>query len=353
MRILQLIHNHKFGGAEQHVRQLCEGLRNTGHSVEVAAPKSAWIGERLQEAGFRVHDFDFRGHYDVSSLFRLVALLHKHQFDLVHTHLVRAAWYGKIAVALTGTPIVSSVHDMATWKRYPRNHPLIAVSNAVKEHLISRRFEAGKISVIFPGAMNYNLGEKEAQTRKNVRHDLGLTESEVAVLMVGRVAEIKGHDIALESMRLLGQAEGPRFRLFCAGQETQWGRALRASAAGKYATWLGRRSDVADLLAAADIIIQPSRSEGLGIALMEAASVKKPMVASNVGGIPEIIKDQVTGRLIQPNDPMALAEAIKALAYDTDEATRLGQAAQDRFVEEYSVPTMIAKTLAVYESINA
>ncbi|MDX9844572.1 MAG: glycosyltransferase family 4 protein [Aquabacterium sp.] len=353
MMILQIIHNHKFGGAEQHLRDLCEGLRDAGHVVEVAAPLNSWIGQRLIEAGFVVHDFDFRGHYDVLAMARLFLLLRQKKFDIVHAHLVRAAWYGRIAAALSGTPMLSSVHDMTTWKRYSRKHSTIAVSMAVKKHLISRGFEADKIFVVFPGAKNCDLGEVAEQTRQKVRKDLGLTDLDIAVFMIGRVAEVKGHDIALDAMRLLSNSDGGRVRLFCAGQETEWGRALHASDAGQYATWLGRRDDVAELLAAADIFIQPSRSEGLGIAIMEAASASKPIIATSVGGIPEIIDDQVNGLLVPPESSFSLAEAIKKMARDADEANFFGRVAQHRFEIEYSIPIMIQKTVAIYRSVIA
>lgn len=351
MFILQIIHNHKFGGAEQHLRNLCEGLREAGHVVEVVAPQKSWVGQRLVEAGFVVHDFDFRGHYDVLAMIRLVLLLRQKRFDIIHTHLVRAAWYGKIAATLAGTPMLSTVHDMTTWKRYPRRRSLIAVSMAVKKHLVSRGFDAEEVSVVFPGAKNCNLGKLAAQTRNKVRQDLGVADCEKAVFMIGRVAEVKGHDVALEAMRLLRNDEGQCVRLFCAGQETPWGSALHASDAGEYATWLGRRDDVAELLAAADIFIQPSRSEGLPVAMMEASSAAKPMIATNVGGMPEVIEDQINGLLVPPENPIALAMAIKELARDADKANCFGQAAQQRFEKEYSIATMIQKTLEIYQSV--
>lgn len=352
MNILQIIHNHKFGGAEQHVISLCKGLRDAGHNVEVAAPKKSWIGQRLINAGFIVHDFDFRGHYDLWAMARLTHLAHVMHYDVIHTHLARAAFYGRIAAALTGTPLISTVHGMATWKRYPRKHPLIAVSMAVKRHLIHHGFEPERISVVFPGAKNCNLFELGDQARKKIRSELGLTDSDIAILIIARVAKIKGHDIALEAMRILRKSKENHFYLFCAGPETQWGSALRASENGKYATWLGHRDDIAELLAAADIVIQPSRSEGLGVAIMEACSAAKPMIATNVGGIPEIVEDHVNGLLIPPEDPTALADAIATISRNSDKANHFGTASQRRFQSEYSESIMLQRTINLYDSLH-
>lgn len=349
MRTLQILHNHKYGGAEQHLLQLCAGLRAAGHTVEVAAPRQAWIGQRLAEDGFVVHDFDFRGHYDAAALYRLVRLLRRQRYDLIHTHLVRAAWYGQWAAHWTGQRLVSTVHDLTTWKRYPRHQPLIAVSQAVKDHLVMRGFAPERIEVVFPGARDC-LPACTPDTRASTRQALGLAEHDTAVLLVGRVAEVKGHDVALSAARLLQQQAGiGTVQWLFAGQETAWGQQQHAHDTNRLAMWLGRRDDIPELLAAADVVVQPSRSEGLGLALMEACSAGKPIVASRVGGIPEVVADGVNGLLVPPEDPAALAQAIQHLMEHPATAQQFGLQARQRFERAFSIDTMLAHTLRVYQ----
>lgn len=351
MHILQVLHNHKFGGAEQHLLQLCVGLREAGHTVEAVAPARAWIGQRLQEVGFTVHDFDFRGHYDMVGLLRLVGLLRRRRYDLMHTHLVRAARYGHLAARWTGTPLVCSVHDLTTWQRYPHQRRLIAVSDAVKRHLESRGFRPENIEVIFPGARDCSLGVDSAAARRRVRAELGIAEHEQAIVLIGRVAEVKGDDIALESVRILHEQGHTQVRLLFAGQDTDWGTALRTGEQGRYATWLGRRDDIPQLLAAADICIQPSRSEGLGMALMEAASAGKALVATRVGGIPEVIEHGHSGWLVPPDDAAALAQAILTLLRHPEMALQMGTRARQRFDAAFSIANMVTHTLGVYRTM--
>ena len=350
MRILQILHNYKLGGAEQHLVQLCVGLRNSGLEIETAVPKGSWIWQRLTENGFTVHPLDFRGHYDIRSLLKLTMLLRQQGYDLVHTHLVRAAWYGRLATKLTNTPMVCSVHDMTTWKHYPRDRQLIAVSAAVKQHLGTHGFDPENIQVVFPGARDCSLGTEQASTRSTIRSELGLQPDDMAIFMIGRIAEVKGHDIALEAISRLHEQGLHHLKLVFAGQETEWGRALHMSRPARYAKWLGRREDVPELLAAADICIQPSRSEGLPLALMEGSSAGKAIIATRVGGIPEVIADHVNGLLIPANDAEALARAIQDLAGNPALALRLGSAARRRFETEFSIATMIEKTLGVYQA---
>lgn len=349
MRILQILHNHKYGGAEQHLLQLCVGLRTAGHTVEVAAPWRAWVGQRLAEGGFVVHDFDFRGHYDTVALYRLVRLLRRQRYDLIHTHLVRAAWYGQWAARWTGQRMVSTVHDLTTWKRYPRHQPLIAVSQAVKNHLVMRGFAPERIEVVFPGARDCLAADAPA-ARQATRQALGLAAHDTAVLLLGRVAEVKGHDIALAAARLLRhQAGGGAVKWLFAGQATDWGQQQHTQDTEGLAMWLGRRDDVAELLAAADVVVQPSRSEGLGLALMEACSAGKPIVASHVGGIPEVVADGVNGLLVPPEDPVALTQGIRHLMEHRATAQQFGMQARLRFEQVFSIDTLLAHTLRVYQ----
>jgi glycosyltransferase involved in cell wall biosynthesis len=348
MRILQILHNHKFGGAEQHLVQLCTGLRAAGHDVEAAVPRGSWVWQRLKELGFTVHAFDFRAHYDVGSLLRLIVLLLRGKYDIVHTHLVRAAFYGRLATRFSKTPLVCTVHDLTTWKNYPRERPLIAVSEAVKRHLVFRGFSAEKIQVIFPGARDCTLGAESEVIRARVRSEFGLTPTDTAVFMIGRVAEVKGHDLAFEAACTLHARVGSSIRVFFAGQETTWGSELHASDIRGDVVWLGRRDDVPQLLAAADICIQPSRSEGLPLALMEASSAGKAMIATQVGGVPEVIEDHRNGLLIPPDDVDALVDAILLLVRNPALAEGFGVEARKRFDAQFAIETMIGATLSVY-----
>lgn len=339
------------GGAEQHLIQLCIGLRSAGHVVEVAAPRASWVSKQLANKNFIIHDYDFKSHCDPLALFRLTNLLLKNKFEVVHTHLVRAAFYGRIATYLAKTPLVSTVHDLMTWKHYPRKRNIVAVSKAVKRNLVSRKFSDSKIDVVFPGAVDCDLGSAAENTRKLVRNELRLATEDVAIFLIGRVAEVKGHDVALEAMRIVRQKYGDDVKLFFVGQETSWGSKIRLNDSTNGAIWLGRREDIPQLLSAADICIQPSRSEGLPLSLLEAASASKALIGSSVGGIPEVIEDQVNGLLVPPNNERALAGAIMSLIDNPILARNFGIASRRKFEDQFSIDRMIQRTLNVYEKL--
>jgi len=351
VKILQMLHNHTTGVAEHHLVALSEGLRAHGPAVEFAGAAGSWIGQPLAERGFTVHDFDFRGHYDVGAMVRLPRLLSRQGYDLVHTHLVRAARYAQLATRFTGTPLVCSVHDLTTWRHYPRSRPLIAVSEAVRRHLMSRGFAADRISVIHPGARDCGLGTHASALRDVARAALALDEGTVAIGMIGRVAEVKGHDLAIAAVARLAERKSRPFRLFVIGPLTGWGREQQAACTRPEVEWLGARKDIPELLAAMDICIQPSRSEGMPLALMEAASAGKPVVATRVGGVPEIIEHGASGLLVDPESSEQLAAALTRLIDDAPFARSLAGCLQDRFSREFSLPVMIERTERRYGAI--
>lgn len=351
MKILQILHNHKAGGAENHLLALCEGLRAHGHQIEFGGAARSWVGEQLAARGFAVHDFDFRGHFDLAAMIRLPELIRRGRFDLVHTHLVRAAHYGRLATRLSGTPLICTVHDLLSWRHYPRRRPLIAVSDAVRRHLVARGFAAERISVIYPGARDCGLADRHDAIRQATRAALGLDPATLAIGLIGRVAEVKGHDVAIAAARRLPALLERPFRLFFAGPLTGWGREQRARCDDPAIVWLGPRSDIPELLAAMDLCIQPSRSEGMPLALMEAASAAKPVIASEVGGVPEIVRDDACGLLVAAQDAEALAAAIARLARDPARAAAFGQALQQRFATEFSLAVMVERVEQGYRRL--
>lgn len=348
MKILQILHNKKVGGAEQHLIQLCDALQRRGHAVEAAAVKSSWIGQRLTEMGIKVHNFDPRSHFDPVALVELISLLRSSAPDIVHTHLVRGAYYARFATRLAGTPLVSTVHDLTTWKHYSRRRQLIAVSNAVKANLLSRGFDDAMIKVVYPGARDCSMQGKGASTRQTMRGRLGLNEQDTAIFLIGRVAEVKGHDIALKAMARVRQVVGSTAKLYFAGQETSWGSKLKEVSGASEARWLGRVENIPELLSAADICIQPSRSEGLPLALMEAASASKALIGSYVGGIPEVIDNGLNGLLVPPENSDALAEAIIQLLRMPEQAKELGNQARKKYEQYFSVDNMADQVIGVY-----
>jgi len=226
-----------------------------------------------------------------------------------------------------------------------RARRIIAVSKAVAESA-ARIAPADRVTVVYNGVDPAPYEEAGAR-RDAARESLDVGEDEPLVLCVARLAAEKGVGTFLEAAALTEHAryvvagEGPqRARI-------QWQLRLLGLPEGRV-TLLGGRDDVPDLLAAADLVCAPSREEGLGLSVIEAMAAGRPVVASRVGGLPEVVEDGVSGVLVAPRDPKPLTDAVTALLADPARAREMGEAGRERVRRLFSRDAMLAGTRAVY-----
>jgi glycosyltransferase involved in cell wall biosynthesis len=169
------------------------------------------------------------------------------------------------------------------------------------------------------------------------------------VLTVARLDEVKGHRFLLEAARLVPEAT---FVLAGEGPERA---ALEAQALGlgvaDHVCFMGHQADVPSLLASCDVVVLPSLAESSSLTLLEAMAARKPVIATRVGGIPEIVEDGQTGLLVPPSDPPALAAAIRSLLVDPDRAERLASAGRARVQRDFTLEAMVRGVAAVYDEV--
>jgi glycosyltransferase involved in cell wall biosynthesis len=221
---------------------------------------------------------------------------------------------------------------------------VITVSRDNASHLeVIHRVDPSRIRVIYNGIPD--PGPAAAP-----RRDADAGAGPVRILMVGALERRKGHETMLEALRLLGA----RYRLDVAGAGPEEGR-IRSLASGSELVdrvgLLGRVRDVPSLMAASEIIAVPSLLEATPYVILEAMAAARPVVASRIYGIPEIVEDGVTGLLVEPGDPSALAGALRRLGEDPDLALRIGRAGRAAFEERFTLQRSVCGTEAVYEEL--
>jgi glycosyltransferase involved in cell wall biosynthesis len=181
--------------------------------------------------------------------------------------------------------------------------------------------------------------------------ELGIPEERRLVLAVGNLYPVKDHATLLRAGAGL---EGVHVLIAGRGPELEGLASLaRALGAASRVHLLGLRSDVARLLAAADLLVHPSRAEGLPLAILEAMAAALPVVASRVGGIPEAVVDGETGQLVRPCDPDVLRDAIRSVLHDPDRAALFGRAGRARVERHFSLEAMTGRYRALYEAMGA
>jgi len=368
-RILHLITTMSVGGAEVHLRELLAGLSRAKYHLEVA-----FFKEEAQEArplrgdfealGLRVHDLGGVGRVNPLAWGRLVRLISQGRFDLMHTHLFRADLYGALAARFfPGLMLVNSVHNPEDFYQRPsvaalarlaarRQGATVAISQAVADHLTRcLGLDNSQMRLIYYGL------EPRKRTGNDLRREYNIPDEAPLVGTVGRLARQKGQAHLIRAMaQVLGQA--PQARLLIVGHDDEGLRpSLEAEierlGLGEAVILAGFREDIPDVMAALDVFCLPSLWEGFGLVLLEAMAEARPVVASAVGSIPEVVADGQTGRLVEPGDEDGLAQALIDLLGDRERASGLGRAGQSRQQEYFSRQAMVSQTEALYDELLA
>jgi glycosyltransferase involved in cell wall biosynthesis len=357
LRIALMLECDGPGGAELMMLDLATELRSRGHTVLPVGLKNGtgWLGARFDAAGFRTESFELRRPIDFAAVAQLAAILREFRADVVHSHEFTMAIYGAAASTRVHARHVITMHGglyyaaalrrrLAMRWATRRSSALVGVSLATANTLQRTLGVTPPRLQIVPNGIPLRSG-----VRDRVRSELGITPGEILIVAVGNLYAVKGHAVLLDALGTL--RDSADWRLAIAGRGEEEAALLERAAAAGIADRihiLGFRDDIPDVLAAGDIFAMPSLSEGLPLALVEAMSFGLPVVVSAVGGIPEVVSDNVDALLVPPSDVIALASALRALINDPALRRRLGAAARTRARRDYDITTMVDRYERLY-----
>lgn len=366
LRILHVITSLDVGGAQHHLLSLVTGLRRRGYEADLAFFKNPSLLPRFADTGARVYPLSARGIRAALLVPRLAAILSRGRYDVVHTHLLKADACGAIAGALARTPLrIASKHNDERILRNPvvsvmhslvsrLNHRVVVLSDYVGEYVASRGgVDGARITRVYYGLPTTSVAREEDGWR--LRSEFGVPPDAPLAVTVGRLAEQKGLTYLLEAMRLVGQ-KLPGARLLVVG-DSQDGRDRYKQDLLKLADTLGLRQsvrftgvrdDVPAIMQAADLFVMASLWEGFGLVFLEAMAAARPVIATRVSAVPEVVDHNVSGLLVPPRDPRALAEAMLVLLSDPNLARRMGQAGLARLRSRFTEERMIDEIENLY-----
>lgn len=309
-----------------------------------------------------VFDLTRNGKFDCFSLYRLIKIIKTKRIDIVHTHLVHGGILGKLAAKLAGVKhIVITRHYGYERKENTFLYRLeerltgsasvvIAISKAVRQHLIERNVvPTEKIIVI------YNAIDLEMFNPDGVTQTFQKDSSNLIIGSIGRLHPQKGFTVLLESFQLVSE-QLPNVTLEIVGngvlREDLQNQAKRLNIADKV-RFMGRIShqEIVQKLGQWDLFVISSLWEGFGIAIIEAMAMEKAVVATNVEGIVEIVDDGITGYLVPPKSPTALAQRIIELLSNETKRIEMGKTARGRVLKHFSIEQYVEKTKNVYDSL--
>jgi glycosyltransferase involved in cell wall biosynthesis len=330
-------------GSEAHLLQLLPGLRERGWDVEFLMlhedEPGAWeFARELEGRGVPLEDVRLRADVDPIAYADVTALLARRRPRILHTHLVHADVYGQIAGATTRVPVRLSTKHGFNWFRESRffgladravaslAHVHVAISQGLARYLAEvEGFDEDEFEIVHYGIAG----------RDGVEPYAG---SEPRLLCIGRLIPVKGHLVLLRALAQ-ARAREPALVLEIAGQGPlepalkAYAKELGLSGAVRF---LGYVSPIQAAIEGAAAVVVPSLGEGFGMVALEAMERGRPVIASDVGGLPEIVADGETGFVVPAGDAEALADAMVVLASDLPRAAAMGEAGRRRALESFT-----------------
>lgn len=352
---------HLYGGPRQ-VLLLLDGLKKRGIEATLACPAESAIATAAEKAGHPVITHPIGGDLDVSAVSFLTRTVQQLKPDLLHAHSRRGAdYFGGLAAALARVPAIltrrvdspdTPVLGTLKYRAYDR---VVAISDAVREQLENEGVPAAKLRTI-RSAVDADACQP-TWTREQFLAEFGQDEGHRVVAVVAQLIPRKGHALLLEAWQMIRyRCPDARLLIFGAGplrEELEARIGPGAANAGGTVAFAGFRPDLRAFLGRVDLLVHPASREGLGIGLLEAQAAGVPVVACAVGGVPEVVADGDTGLLVEPGNPLALAEGVIKLLDDPNWRLQLGAAAAARIRAEFSPDRMTEAYIELYREVLA
>ncbi|MBU1869755.1 MAG: glycosyltransferase [Candidatus Omnitrophica bacterium] len=361
-KICHVVEELRIGGLERTVIQIASGLERSLYSQEIwCLREKGVLAEEAENKGIAVKQFDFQGGISLPKIIKLADELKRGKFQIVHSHDIYPSVWAIAAAAFAGVPY-KIMHCQSTYYALPFKDKIklkflslfidrfIAVSKAVKLSLEKcALISAKKIEVVYNCCARFNRSP-EQKVPETLR-EFGIKEGDFVIASISRLEAHKGHSYLVEALSGLKDVQGLKCLIIGDGPAKRDLELLCESLGVKgEVIFTGMRSDISRILSVASVYVQPSAlREGLPLTLAEAASAGLPLIATNIGGNPEIVRDPVNGFIVEPKDPQALAEKILYLRNNPEKRKSMGENSQKLWRESFSEEVMLGKIRKIYE----
>jgi glycosyltransferase involved in cell wall biosynthesis len=385
VKVLRVIARLNVGGPALHVAYLTAGLADRGYDTTLVAGTIA-RGEESMEFVADAHNVRIEPldelHREISpirdlrAIVRLAQLIRRERPTILHTHTAKAGAVGRIAALLARDArppiVVHTFHGHVLRGYFGRimtfgfrtlerwlartTTSLIAVSPEVRDDLVALHVApASKFAVV---RLGIDLGDRVANDdaqRRETRRQMGLREDAFVVGWVGRMTAVKRTESVVQALQGLVERDVDAFVVLVGDGPDRAHLERYAHELGviKRCLFLGYQEEVARFYDAIDVLLLPSINEGTPVSVMEALAAGRPVVATRVGGVPDVVRDGVDGFLVDPDAPDALAERLAELAADPQRRAQMGEAGRARVLERYAVERLVDDVDRLYRTLLA
>jgi glycosyltransferase involved in cell wall biosynthesis len=350
-----------FGGQEHRILLECREMMRRGHEALIVCRPESLLLAKARESGISAAPVPIRSSADLAAVAAMVRIFRGRETTVVNTHSGKDSWVGSMAAKIAGVPLLIRTrhisvpirrHALNLVYRWPDGY--ISTGEMIREHLVAEGIPASRVVSIPTGVDPKRFSPTVDGSR--IRQEFGVEEGTFLVSMVAVLRSWKRHDIFLEMARLL-RGRGLPVKALVAGEGLGRER-IEAEIAGKKLSGTvilaGYREDIPEIFAASDAVVLPSdRFEGVPQVILQAMAMGRPVIASPIGGIPEVVHPEKTGILCPAGDAVAYADALARIAGDPSLGKRLGRAGRKLILGQYTVVAMCERTEAFYSRLSA
>lgn len=350
-----------WGGQEQRIILESRKMIELGHRVIIACQPGSGIMAKAVDAGIPVEEVTIRGSFDLRAALDLYRLIRRERITVVNTHSGKDSWVGGFAAKLAGAPLlIRTRHLSVPVSTNPLNvvyrlpDGIITTGVAIRDAMITtNRIPPGKIVSIATG-VSLDRFDPESVDGSGLKRQLGLPDDCFVVTMVAVLRSMKRHDLLVRAAGILkDRFPGARYLLVGEGPGREGiEKLVQEQGLADRIFLTGYRSDIPEILALSDLAVLTSdRFEGVPQSLSQAMAMARPVVASPVGSIGELVLDGVTGLLAETGSAESYADAIGTLLANADLRKKLGEAAHKHIIDNYTDTAMIKSTVSFYERL--
>ena len=366
MNILYVVTSLDVGGTQKMLYETIKNMdRNKYQTVVCSLKKGGIYNKIISELDVKIISLNMNDRsgllnilFFIPSVLKLSKIIRKEKIDIVHSWLFQANIISRISARLAGVNrVISSVRVMEQEKKWQLSieritsnlcKKIIVNSRALKNFLLERNVADGeKIEVIYNG-----IEVSENTDKRNIFKELGLKENEKIIGTVGRLHKQKGIEYFLESAKIILPSVGFSLKFIIVGdgpERKKLESKARRLGIKNEVLFTGIREDAINLISIMDIFVLPSLWEGTPNVVLEAMLWGKPVISTEVGGVPELIENQVDGILVKPGNPVALADAVLQALKNERESIQMGIRAKEKVKKYFSIEKMVEQTEKLYQ----
>lgn len=365
MSLFQIDAGKEWRGGQRQSLFLAKELKRRGLPFFFIVQPESPLHQKACEAELPVLPFKMRNEFDLPAILRLAWAMKRKKCLLVHFHDAHSAAVGSVAASLAKVPfrIITRRVDFPLKKnyfsrrKYMKNvDAIIAISEGVKKVLVEGGVDPVNVEVISSG-IDFSSFEEDssALTSKDYLHrEFSFAVDDYLVGIVAHLADHKGHQYLIQATKILKQ-QAPKIKTIIVGEgplSMELDRQAKELDVEDIIFFLGFRKDIPKILSSLDLFVLSSHLEGMGSSILDAMASRLPVVATKVGGIPEVVIHGETGLLVPPRNPSALARAILMLYSDKTLSSRLGQKGYELVHRKFSAEAMADKVVRLYEKVG-